>query len=314
LSIAPSKPDRSSEAPLECPLCGSRSTFLVREQLAAPVIERWRQQHGADVSGYFCALDSFQECRCRDCGIRFFIPASVAGQPALYEQLANSEYYRATKWEYQAALADLDGAKNLLEIGCGYGDFLALVARQTGATATGLEQNDIAVREARHRGLNVRRGDIREIAPQFAGQYDAVCLFQVLEHLPDPGAFLHAACTALRPGGRLILAVPNAASFLRHAWNILDMPPHHMTRWQPSVMAQLQRLLPLELLHVRREPLADYHVSDYIEAYFSAWSQKPGLWALSHPRVKAIAVGLIRHSGLRRFLRGHTLYACFARR
>lgn len=329
MSIAPLKPNNSGNPPLECPLCGSRAIFPLRTHSTAPVIRRWQDQYRADVTAYFQNLDFFAEFGCRDCGIQFFSPANLAAKPALYEILANAatangEYYRATKWEYDMALEDLasqnsdnqERLQHLLEIGCGAGDFLSLAASRLGdghLTVEGTEQNPAAVVEARRRGLNVHSGNIREMAAQCAGRYDAVCLFQVLEHVPDPGNFLRAVCAVLRKGGRLILAVPNAASFLRHAWNILDMPPHHMTRWQPPAMAQLPRLFPLQLLHVRLEPLADYHVSDYTEAYLSAWSRKPGLRALSHPRANALVAGLIRRSGILRILRGHTLYACFER-
>jgi len=329
LSIAPLKPNSSYNPPLECPLCASHAIISLRSHATAPVIQRWRQQYGADVTAYFRDLEVFTEFGCHECGIQFFSPATTAAKPPLYEiltstNLANGKYYRAQKWEYDMALKDIaspnpnkpNGAQHLLEIGCGFGDFLSLATSRSGngrLAAEGIEQNPAAVLEARRRGAAVRHGDIREIAAQCAGQYNVVCLFQVLEHVPDPGDFLRAVCTVLQKGGRLILAVPNTTSFLRHAWNILDMPPHHMTRWKPSVMAQLTRLFPLQILRVHNEPLADYHVSDYTEAYLSAWSKRRGLHALSHPRVKSMAVGLIRRSGAQRFLRGHTLYGCFER-
>jgi SAM-dependent methyltransferase len=324
LSIDPSKPNNSCNLPLACPLCGSHATFPLRSHPTAPVIHRWEQDYGADVASYFECVDEIVESSCGDCGIQFFSPSTLAAKPPLYEAIANvadadGQYYRAAKWEYDMALEDLsarnpNGVRCLLEIGCGFGDFLTLAAvRSPGFAAEGLEQNPSAVREAQRRNLNVHYGDIYEMVSTHAGKYDTLCLFQVLEHVPDPGNLICAVCMVLQKGGRLILAVPNAASFLRHAWNILDMPPHHMTRWQPSVMAQLPRLFPLRLLRVCKEPLADYHVSKYTEAYLSSWSQRPGLRALSHPRAKATAAGLIRRSGMQRFLRGHTLYACFER-
>jgi len=295
------------------------------------VIQRWRRQYGVEVAAYFENMDFFTEHGCRDCGIQFFSPVTMAAKPPLYEILANAnpangKYYRAHKWEYDMALKDIaspnpnnsNGAQHLLEIGCGFGDFLSLAESRfrlgtVPIIAEGLEQNPAAVLEAQRRGLAVCHDDIREVAARRAGKYSTVCLFQVLEHVPDTGDFLRAACGLLHKGGRLMLAVPNAASFLRHAWNILDMPPHHMTRWQPSVMTRLPRLFPMKLLRVRTEPLADYHVSDYAEAYLSAWSEKLASRVLGHPRVKSMAATLIRGSGIRRFLRGHTLYACFER-
>ena len=55
-------------------------------------------------------------------------------------------------------------------------------------------------------------------------------MFHVLEHLPDPRAYLAAARTLLAPEGRLIVQVPNAACWqfrlLRGAWTGVDVPRH----------------------------------------------------------------------------------------
>jgi SAM-dependent methyltransferase len=58
----------------------------------------------------------------------------------------------------------------------------------------------------------------------------AITMFHVLEHLHDPRAYLGAAHEILAPGGRLIVQVPNAASWqfrlLGRAWNGVDVPRH----------------------------------------------------------------------------------------
>jgi len=134
----------------------------------------------------------------------------------------------------------------------------------------------------------------------------------VLEHLSQPAEFLNSACSLLRPGGKLMLGLPNAESFLRHQYNILDMPPHHMTRWTVEVLTRMQQWFPLKLVRVAYEPLADYHADGYVEAYTDMLASK-GLRILTHPLVRSRLSGLVRKSGLQRFLRGQSIYACYLR-
>jgi SAM-dependent methyltransferase len=308
----PAKSSSSTAAP--CPLCHSAATSAVRATNVAPVVERWRREFSIDVSPLFRGLSYFLLSECASCSIQFFSPEWLAGPPDLYSQLeAQPLYYNPSKWEHTAALRDLRGASHILEVGCGFGDFVSRAIREAGLHAEGIEQNESAVREAQLRGLPVRSANLVEETQLHPAGYDAVCAFQVLEHVPNPGPFLEACCALLPPGGKLIIGVPNARSFLRHTFNLLDMPPHHMTRWADTVLEHFPQFLPLRLASVRREPLADYHIPPFTQAYCSAWSARCGLRVLAHPRAQACAEFFLKSSAIRRVLRGHTLYASFVR-
>jgi SAM-dependent methyltransferase len=309
-----SMPVKSSSAAAPCPLCRSAETSAVRATSVAPVVELWRREFSIDVSPLFRGISSFLLSECASCSIQFFSPEWLAGPPDLYSQLETQPlYYNPSKWEHTAALRDLRGASHILEVGCGFGDFVSRAICEASLEAEGLEQNESAVREARRRGLPVRCANLVDEAKLRPAGYDAVCAFQVLEHVPNPGVFLGACCDLLRSGGKLIIGVPNARSFLRHTFNHLDMPPHHMTRWTGTVLKRIPKFLPLRLASVRREPLADYHVPPFAHAYSSAWSARPGLRALAHPRTQACAKFVLKSATIRRVLRGHTLYASFVR-
>jgi len=94
----------------------------------------------------------------------------------------------------------------LAELGCGSGGMLEALARF--GTVVGVE-TDPALRErARERGLDVRAGTLPDGIPLEMGRWDAVGLFDVLEHVADDAAALVACRRLLAPGGRLFVTVP----------------------------------------------------------------------------------------------------------
>ncbi len=117
----------------------------------------------------------------------------------------------------------------LLDIGCGGGLFLGMM-RQAGFLGFGLDFSREAAAVAwRQQGVAVICGSLEQnpVAPSSCA---AVTMFHVLEHLPDPAAYLSAAHRILRPDGRLIVQVPNASCWqfrlLGERWNGIDIPRH----------------------------------------------------------------------------------------
>jgi SAM-dependent methyltransferase len=72
-------------------------------------------------------------------------------------------------------------------------------------------------------------GDLAH-APLGAGSFAGITMFHVLEHVHDPRAYLEAARELLAPDGRLVVQVPNAASWqfrlLGRWWSGVDVPRH----------------------------------------------------------------------------------------
>ncbi|HYP13075.1 MAG TPA: class I SAM-dependent methyltransferase, partial [Bryobacteraceae bacterium] len=117
----------------------------------------------------------------------------------------------------------------VLDVGCG-GGLLPRLLRQLGFRAIGLDLSQKAAALAwQSNEVPVVCADLSNV-PFPQGGFAAVTMFHVLEHLYDPAAYLQAAHKLLRPGGTLIVQVPNAASWqfllFGDRWNGLDVPRH----------------------------------------------------------------------------------------
>ena len=114
----------------------------------------------------------------------------------------------------------------VLDIGCGRGSLLAELAGM-GARGIGLERATASF-PARP-GLELRIGELTD--ERFpAASFDAVVLWHVFEHLGDPQAVLAEVGRIIKPGGLLVIAVPNNASwqarYFGRCWFHLDVPRH----------------------------------------------------------------------------------------
>jgi SAM-dependent methyltransferase len=117
----------------------------------------------------------------------------------------------------------------VLDVGCGGGLFGRLLADR-GYRAFGLDYSRQAAQVAwGQNGLPVVAAIFPD-APFPPNFFAAITMFHVLEHLYDPSAYIQAAWRLLKPGGKLVIQVPNASSwqfllFGEH-WNGLDIPRH----------------------------------------------------------------------------------------
>ncbi len=105
------------------------------------------------------------------------------------------------------------GASDVLDVGCGRGEFLALLTER-GVRARGIDVNDSMVEVCRQKGLDASKADaLGYLRAQPAGSLGGLLAAQVVEHL-DPAYLtnlLDAAYAALRPGAPIVLETINPA-------------------------------------------------------------------------------------------------------
>lgn len=116
----------------------------------------------------------------------------------------------------------------MLDIGCGNGALLEIFEK-AGWSAAGVEKAppEHFVSEAVQKKIFI--GDLRD-APFAPRSFDVITFFHVLEHLPEPRAYMEKARELLALNGLLVIEVPNIASFQARmtggAWFNLDVPRH----------------------------------------------------------------------------------------
>jgi SAM-dependent methyltransferase len=203
-----------------CPLCGGRTE---------PAFEARDRNRGV-------SADTFAYERCTACGTLHL--ANVPGDLAPYY---GGEYFVLPTREQMERLARAEAYKldflrrhvpagRVVEVGPGFGVF-AKLASAAGYDYTGIEM-DARCSEYLRGEIGVEAINSDAPGDVLAGlpPSDAIALWHVLEHLPDPRGFLERAAANLAPGGILILAMPNPEAFqfrvLGARWPHVDAPRH----------------------------------------------------------------------------------------
>jgi len=191
---------------------------------------------GADDAAevYGAGPDRGPVVRCRSCGLVYQNPRNE--MPLDW----GSEYTESEEAFYQAQYLHERGAKQrtaaelfdvlerfapdrgrLLEVGCATGFFLE-TARDRGWEVAGIEPHtSVAQWSIDNLGLDVHIGSLDD-HPWAPASFDAVVLYNTLEHLTSPSAAIAQAARLLRPGGVIGIQVPKIdnlwAKVLRHRW------------------------------------------------------------------------------------------------
>lgn len=150
-------------------------------------------------------------------------PDGVSQLAEIYRRLVLGDHVRFV----ERAIGSRKGL--ILDVGCS-GGLLARLLRDRGKKAVGFDNSISAARSAwQSNAVPVVCGDFMK-SPVRPRSCSTLTMFHVLEHVPDPKAYLEKARELLDPDGRLVVQVPNAASwqFLMFGenWNGVDVPRH----------------------------------------------------------------------------------------
>src|SRR5262249_46288024 len=160
----------------------------------------------------------------------------------------------------EAYLPLFAGASNVVDIGCGRGEFLALL-KASGVTARGVDVNEEMVAEARARGLDVALGDgLSFLAGQKDESLGGLMAAQVVEHLEPAylAKLLDTAFAKLRSGAPIVLETINPACWLAFFSSYLR-DPTHVRPVHPETLEYLTRASGFERLSIQYSAPVDEH-------------------------------------------------------
>jgi 2-polyprenyl-3-methyl-5-hydroxy-6-metoxy-1,4-benzoquinol methylase len=295
------------------PIVGPRDAVVAAEPCAACGSSEARPTF--DVEGLGSRLVT-----CTSCGTGRLsplpAPEEIAGfyPDGYYGDPSDAKFLPAVEWAVRKIgarhvrffLKGLPPAARVLDVGCGRGVLLREIAER------GFEAHGVEVNPAAAQGADPR-AEIR-IAPRLADAgypsafFDEVVIWHVLEHLLDPRGTLVEVRRVLRPGGRLVVAVPNFASaqarWAGPAWFHLDLP-RHLHHFPLSALLQLLRstgFVPESEHHfsLRQNPFG------WIQSAENRWSGLPrnGLYTLLHHRAAQGADGALDFATRAKLLAG----------
>lgn len=194
----------------------------------------------------------FKIIECHKCGVSQTSPLPDFAElnqyyPHIYYPTgpASEKYYRNHIERFQVdklkQIQTYSQTGRLLDIGCGVGYFIR-TALSRGYVAEGIEFSEVAAAVGREQwNLQIVSGDF--LSHQFVPEsYDIITLWQVFEHLRQPCEVLLKIHGLLKPGGLLVIAVPNFASLqakiFRNRWYHLDVP-RHLFHYSPESLTKI---------------------------------------------------------------------------
>lgn len=236
-----------------CPACGKNS---------------WHKHLTS--TDYTVSHETFDINSCSECNLLATSPRPAETDLSKYYQ--SSEYISHTdrasslidriylvarkftlRWKFNLIRSHARENGSLLDYGCGTGDFLAHCKQHSWET-TGVEPSPAARDIAARKSISIIHTDIDQVA----AQYDAITLWHVLEHVPNPADLLRKLRSLLKKNGTLFIAVPNYQSYdgqyYKSYWAGYDVP-RHLWHFNPESMKRLltqhhfrlEKILPMKL-------------------------------------------------------------------
>lgn len=225
---------------IRCPICGAASRF-------------WFNKNKTDLY------------RCLDCRLIFIYPV-----PAQTAHIYTDDYFCGSKSGFGYVNYEIDFAPDnqtfhtylnkiekycsdkgsLLDVGAATGTFL-LAAQSRGWLVRGVEISGYGAQQGQKKGLDVRLGTLDTIAFE-PSSFNVITLWDVLEHVPDPAQTLKQIHALLKPGGLLVMNLPDAGSWFAHAagrfWPLI-VPPEHVCLFNLNNLERLLSRHQFSLIH-----------------------------------------------------------------
>jgi 2-polyprenyl-3-methyl-5-hydroxy-6-metoxy-1,4-benzoquinol methylase len=246
------RPAKGNDMLPPCPITGKPARRRIHGVSARVVEDIWRYAQGVNVKHLFNGVDRVTLFE-SPTGLVFFEPR-IVGDGDFYQAYYDKwdvygrlDALADTRCDFKRAAEFIEAGAKVVDVGCGPGVFRRHLnhAHYSGLDPyAGSDADDVVIRET-----------LEAHAETMSESYDVATAFHVIEHVPDPRRHAELMVRLLKPGGLLILAAPLYPSPLSEIPNLpMNIPPHHVTWWNPSAFAALAAELGLEVIETGTLP------------------------------------------------------------
>ena len=238
---------------------------------------------------YFLTQEEFKILECNECKLLFTSPCPTPDKIGNYYK---SEDYLSHNEEKKGLFAKIynkvkkiniknkfnitvNGQQstdnNLLDIGCGVGDFL-LYAKEKGCNVTGIEPSEDA-RKIAEKKLDCKILSPEELQNIPNNSFDIITMWHVLEHVADLKTEIHHLQRILKKDGRLVLALPNYksydAEYYKDKWAAYDVP-RHLSHFSQTSIKNIFKETTLQLVDIKPLKWDSFYISMLSEQYLNS--------------------------------------------
>jgi len=226
------KPENSSFLPLDqCPLCRSTDRRLLWEIRKSSSF--CPASYGPSNHPVWARVTTIQIVECLNCGMRYRSEqVSDDGIDNIYTADYHSIHanHRSFKWQRRLSQIRrlLPQGGQLLDVGCGTGDFIHVASQHFSCIGTEVSANAVKI-GAETRELDIRQGFLEDLE-LVEQSFDIITMWDVLEHLASPHSTIKSISQLLRPGGYFVLSTGDTGSLLARMlgkhWSYVRLMDH----------------------------------------------------------------------------------------
>ncbi|MBA4302917.1 MAG: hypothetical protein C0424_01695 [Sphingobacteriaceae bacterium] len=232
---------------------------------------------------YTVSKESFSIVKCTSCELEFTNPRPAQQEIGAYYQsdayvshtdenapgLINTIYRLVRNYTLgskRKLIEKLQSKGSLLDIGCGTGAFAANM-QAAGWKVQGVEPDEGAAARARKRGLKVEPEQWLEGCSE---QFEVITMWHVLEHVHDLKTRFSQLYSLCKPGGWVIIAVPNPrsidAAHYGNLWAAHDVP-RHLYHFPPTMLRKRMQNQGFDVVGTKGMPFDPFYISMLSEKY-----------------------------------------------
>ena len=241
-----------------------------------------------ELKDYFLTQENFEILECNECKLLFTSPCPAPDKIGDYYKSEDYLSHNESKKGIVPTIYNLvkkvniknkfkiatnrqqttDNSQNILDIGCGVGDFLNY-AKEKGCNITGIEPSEDARKIAESK-LGTKIFSPEELQNIPNESFDIVTMWHVLEHVADLKTEIHHLERIVKKNGRLVLALPNYKSFdaeyYKDKWAAYDVP-RHLNHFSRTSIKNIFNTTAFQLIDIKPLKWDSYYISMLSEQY-----------------------------------------------